>query len=272
MVFSKHTTYTITSPNYSSRSGRAITGWIIHHNASTNGEYVLALMHTGDKQVSANYQIMSNGDIVGVVDESLRSWSVSNADWDGHSITFETENSTGAPNWGISSAARTAIAKVIADSSDRYGIPINSTTVRGHNQGSGQGDGGSYATACPGPSMDVAGIIVEANALKTSSSGGGSTPINNESGDIDMALFVQYRTALKSSGGKALDGAVFAIGPGVINYFGKEWSSGGPQAAAFYGGLHTGINDATFSRLLDANGISWSMMSKSVDTGVPVNA
>lgn len=177
MVFSKWTTYTITSPNYSSRNGREITGWIIHHNATTNGEYVLALMHTGDKQVSANYQIMDNGDTVGVVDEDLRSWSASNADWDGHSITFETENESGAPNWGISSAAQQAIARVIADSSERYGIPINSTTVRGHNQGSGQGDGGSYATACPGPSMNVAYIIELANSIKTA--GGGTTPIDN---------------------------------------------------------------------------------------------
>jgi len=150
MTFSDQTNRTITTPNQSSRSGRGIDCFIVHHMATTNGQQVEDMMRTGSKQVSATYIVRNDGTIVGVVPEELRAWSVSNADWDGHGISVETENQTGAPAWSISDAAIDAVARLIADTATRYGFPIDRSRVRGHSEGSGNGHGGSYATACPG--------------------------------------------------------------------------------------------------------------------------
>ena len=140
----------VSTPNKSSRNGRKITGWIIHHNAARDGSGVLEMMRTGSKQVSANYQVLENGDVWGVVPREERSWSASNADWDGSSLTFEIANNSGAPGWTISDRAYDRVARTIAEDAHWAGIPINRTTVRGHSEGSALGDGGSYSTACPG--------------------------------------------------------------------------------------------------------------------------
>jgi hypothetical protein len=181
----------ITTPNQSSRDGRKITGWIIHHNASTGGSYVLSLMQSGDKQVSANYQVMQDGEVVGVVARELRSWSASNSAWDGASLTFEIANNSGAPGWTISEGAYLSVARTIAEDAVWAGIPINRTTVRGHREGSALGDGGSYATACPG-GIDLDRLVTMANQIRSSGTAGlGVTPIEEE----DMPKAKLYRNA-----------------------------------------------------------------------------
>ena len=171
MSWSRHISRSITTPNRSSRGGLPVVEFIIHHNASLGGSYVLSLMQSGSKQVSANYQIMQDGEAVGVVPREDRSWSVSNSTWDGSAITFEIANNSGAPGWTISDAAYVKVAKIIADDAAHFGIPINRTTVRGHREGSALGHGGSYATACPG-GIDLDRLVRMAQQFASSGTAG----------------------------------------------------------------------------------------------------
>ncbi len=134
---------------YSKRAG-GVDRIIIHHCASTSLSGVLAMMSSGSREVSANYVIGNSGEIVGVVPEESRAWTSSSASWDGRAITFEIVNETGAPDWRISDSAFTAVAKMLADISRRYGIELSRATVITHQELYNI-HGASYETACPGP-------------------------------------------------------------------------------------------------------------------------
>lgn len=150
MTFSKLITGTSgNADQFSSRPGK-IDRIIIHHCASTSLETVLKMMSTGSREVSANYVIGNDGEIIGVVPEESRAWTSGSAAWDGRAITFEVVNETGAPDWRISDKAMDALARMLADISDRYDIELSRTTVITHQE-LHTIHGASYPTACPGP-------------------------------------------------------------------------------------------------------------------------
>ncbi len=162
-TFSGYTTRTITTPNQGSRGGSVPTYIVLHHMASTGFEGVLSSWRTGAKQGSANYAISNEGEIVGVVPEAYRSWSLSDAPWDSRSFTFEIENEASGGSWPVSAAAQEATAKVVADLSRRYGIPLDRSRVLGHREVYTR-HGGSYATACPG-GLNMDWIVARARQL-----------------------------------------------------------------------------------------------------------
>lgn len=171
MTFSGLISRSITTPNRSSRNGRRIDHVVLHHGATTNGQWMEDIMRTGSKEVSANYVQRSNGDLIGVVPEESRSWSLSSAEWDGRSITVETENES-ANGWTISAAASEKLARLVVDVAGRYGFPINRDTVLGHREVHSR-HGASYATACPG-GLDLDWIV--ARAQQVQAGGGGALP------------------------------------------------------------------------------------------------
>lgn len=222
MSWSRHISRSITTPNRSSRSGRPVVEFIIHHNASMGGSYVLGLMRTGLKQVSANYQIMQDGEAVGVVPREERSWSASNADWDGSAITFEIANNSGGPGWTISNEAYHTVARIIADDAAHFGIPINRTTVRGHREGSALGHGGSYATACPGGiNLDL--LTELAQQYSAGTAGGGNTPIEEDDMFTDEDRARQMRIENELNNTKA---GIWTGGSGLIDGKAKKFNYG----------------------------------------------
>jgi peptidoglycan hydrolase-like protein with peptidoglycan-binding domain len=179
MVFSSLTQRQAISRQSSSRSGTKITSIILHHQASTNYEGVIGMMVSGSRQVSSNYVIGNEGQIVGVVPEELRAWtSGSSSDggkgaaWDRKSITFEIENSSLGGSWPVSSTAHEATAKVVADIARRYGIKLSRETVVGHRE-LWTKFGASYPTACPG-GLNMDWIVKRANQILAD---GGTTPV-----------------------------------------------------------------------------------------------
>lgn len=166
-MFSPLTDRVVSSPQRSSRQGATIDTMLWHHQAGTDSEGVLRAMASGSRQVSANYVITNEGEIVGVVDEGDRAWtsgspydSGKGAAWDRRSITVEVENQSLAPDYRISPAAAEACAKLAADLYDRRGIKLDRSHHLGHRE-LWEKYQASYPTVCPG-GLSVSAIVERA--------------------------------------------------------------------------------------------------------------
>jgi len=155
-------------PKSSSRHGSDIERVIVHHWAGKNGG-IERLVQSSD-EASANYLILTAGELIGSVPEEERAWTSSSASADRPSITFEVQNETLAPHWRVSDEAINTLTRTIADIADRYGWPSTKGRVVGHRD--------FAATACPGPylypRLDV--IAAAAQALRRRGSAPGPAP------------------------------------------------------------------------------------------------
>ncbi|WNM67997.1 endolysin [Microbacterium phage SirVictor] len=171
MVFSPLTARTVAHHGKHRGSDPKKTRIIVHHWAGTSGGDTALMKPKGQNSrgdVSASYILYNDGTLVGQVPEELSPWTTGSADWG--SVTVETQNKRGAPNWDIDSRAKEKLAQLMADLSDRYGwgeLRLG-TNVRMHRE--------FNATACPGPDMvaSLPSIVARANQLRKG--GGGSTP------------------------------------------------------------------------------------------------
>ncbi len=142
---------------------------VIHHWAGTSGGDAHLMNPNSD--ASASYILYGSGELVGQVPEELRPWTTGPTG-DAGSVTVETQNSTGAPEWKVSDAAVEKLAQLAADLSNRYGWgPLNRTNVRGHRE--------FGSTACPGPYLypRLDAIVARANQIR-----GGQAPTPAPSG------------------------------------------------------------------------------------------
>ena len=150
MTFSPVTTSTSGNDGQYGERGSGVDMFVVHHAATTSLSGVLSMMSSGSREVSANYVVKDNN-IVGVVPEEYRSWSLGSAAFDGRAITVETCNSAAgdASGWPISEESYVSLARLIADCSKRYGFPLDRNHVIGHREVYSR-YGASYSTACPG--------------------------------------------------------------------------------------------------------------------------
>jgi peptidoglycan hydrolase-like protein with peptidoglycan-binding domain len=167
MTFSGHISETsgVAARNYATgRAGTAVDRIVLHHQASTNSNVTLGMMSSGSRQVSANYVIRGNGRAVGVVHEEHTPFTNGNLAWNRRSITFEIENSAGAPSWSVSPAAHEITAQIVADVARRYGWgSVDRNRVVVHKELYAR-YGVGYATACPG-GLDANWIVARANEI-----------------------------------------------------------------------------------------------------------
>lgn len=168
---------------FSSRAGSPIVRVLPHHHAATGLAGLNRLTDPG-QQASANYIIMSNGQIFGQVPEEYRAWTSGSHEADAPSITFEIQNSGGQINgndndsgsWLISSAAYNSVVRLIADIAKRYKWGgVGAYNVRGHRE--------FFPTACPGgylwsklPAIRAAAHGQATNTLVVSNVPGPKTP------------------------------------------------------------------------------------------------
>lgn len=132
-----------------------ISGFGIHHNAGVNayGQATAA-----GREVSANYWITNEGDILPNVNEEYRAFTSGSAGYpagaaaDHRNITVEVSNSPEGVRkgtWAISDAAMEALARLIGDVYRRYKLgPVK----RGGSKGIGV-HRDWVPTECPGPYM-----------------------------------------------------------------------------------------------------------------------
>lgn len=151
MTFSNLISGTVPHHNkFSNRNGQAIVRVLPHHHAAVSNAGLNRLTDP-NQQASANYIIMTNGQIFGQVPEEFRAWTSGSFEADAPSITFEIQNQSGQINgndndpgsWVISTAAWMASINLIADIARRYGWgAVAAGNVRGHRE--------FFQTACPG--------------------------------------------------------------------------------------------------------------------------
>lgn len=131
-----------------SRNGRKVSRFIVHHAATTSLSALLADFAPGGREVSANYALGPNGELILTVDEDRSAWT--SASWfDDIAVTIEVCNSQAGGTWPFSDKTFDKLARLIADVSLRYGFPINDDTVLTHQE-LWIRYGESYPTACPG--------------------------------------------------------------------------------------------------------------------------
>lgn len=171
--------------NRQSKRKSKISGFTIHHHAGVNA---MGEATRPGRQVSANYWISNEGDIIPQIDETMRAWTTGHANYpagaasDHRNITVEVSNSpegVRTKSWAISTAAETALIRLIADVFKRHGLgPIR----RGTSSGLGV-HRDFVSTSCPGPWImeRLPSIISRGNQILS-----GSTTIPKEEGILDM--------------------------------------------------------------------------------------
>ena len=174
MTFSKQTNQVRIS-NQSSPRNSTIDTFLIHHQAGTSDDAVIAAMISGSRGVSANYTISNEGRITCVVEEERRAWTSGSAyddgrgaAWDHRAVTVEIENESAGGAWPISAKALDAAARLLRDVRSRYTI----RHVLGHSD-LWERYRASYPTFCPGPDT-VAKIVALVQGGNTTA---GDTPI-----------------------------------------------------------------------------------------------
>ncbi len=211
------------SANKSPRQGK-VRLFIVHHMASTQSAASARsrFMGSNDRSVSPNYQVNADGSVYEIVPpDHYRAWTTGAVDH--QAVTCETQNTSGAPSWGISHASMEAIAHLVAWASKRYGFPIqrgrvtgttNANVVEvpgvvGHNETPA---GRRTSTACPGPSMDINWIIARAQQIAGASGGPATTPTPRPSTpgqlDVDGDLGVATIRRLQEVLGTPVDGKI----------------------------------------------------------------
>lgn len=209
------------SPNRSPRQGR-VQLFIVHHYAGTQDpESAWKRFNApNDRSVSPNYQVNADGSVFEVVPpDRFRAWTTGTIDH--QSVTCETQNTTGAPSWGISRESHEAIAHLIAWASRRYGFPIQRGAVADGNRVTVPGvvghretpAGKATGTACPGPSMNLDWLVERARQIANGEDDMGTLD-NTEDNYQTFARFLQR--ALKFDVRTDGLGADWKLGPTIF--------------------------------------------------------
>lgn len=163
--------YTAAS-EYGSRQGEQIDTLQIHHATMTSLSGLIGLMQPGGRTVSANGALGTDGHLVEVVPLDKRPFT-SATGYDRRSLTVEVCNTSLSPSWGISEECRLRLARLAVQ---MYRKGLLGSLTRNHIIGHYEVPG-TYATACPGPDMNLDRIVAYARAMNSSTAGEELTPI-----------------------------------------------------------------------------------------------
>lgn len=136
-------------------AGVKVDRFIIHHQGSTNDDEAY-FKTKNDRGSCPTWQVKKDGSVVEFIPPSMKPSSTGS--WNDRSVAVETQNTSMSPDWGISAASHESIAKLVVWASKQFGFPIDRTHVIGHRET-------GAATACPGPSMNLDGIVKRAQEL-----------------------------------------------------------------------------------------------------------
>lgn len=122
-MFSKYvdSVFDFGNKNSNARTGK-ITKITPHHMAGVMSGVSCARMHYNSEDLSANYYIGVQGEIVGGVAEERRAWTSNSRENDYSAITIEVSNEVINGKWKISDAVYKSLVKLCADICERYNI------------------------------------------------------------------------------------------------------------------------------------------------------
>lgn len=157
-------------PLASARPKNASIDWfIIHHQGSTNDDEAY-FKRANERGSCPTWQVKTNGNVVEFIPPQMRPSSSGEAN--GRSVAVETQNTTMAPDWGISAESHEAIAQLVAWTFQQKtigGVPVNLKLDRDHIFGDREITAKTglpmRATLCPGPSMDMDRIVARAKQI-----------------------------------------------------------------------------------------------------------
>ena len=147
-------------------AGSVINRFIIHHTTNTGSDENY-FKSKNDRSSAPTWYVMADGSVIEIIDPAKRPSATGKANT--RSVAVETQNTSGAPSWGISDDSHEAIAQIVAWFHSTYhgktiggfpvDLPIDREHVIGHNEA------GVNATACPGPSMRLDWIVARAKEI-----------------------------------------------------------------------------------------------------------
>ena len=150
------------------RSGYSLRKITVHHMAGVmSAESCGNLWQNPNLVVSSNYGIGVSGEIMCYVDENNTSWC--DGDWVSNctSVTIETSNNGGAPDWPVSDESLDSLIKLCADISIRNGLGL---LVPGQNL---TWHSMYQPTTCPGDYLRARMQYIADEANKIIQGGGG---------------------------------------------------------------------------------------------------
>jgi hypothetical protein len=171
-----------TAPSeYATRGGTRVDVLQIHHATTTSFGGLRSLMSPGGRMVSANGAMSNDGHLQEVVPAAFRAFT-SATPFDRRSFTVEVCNTTLDPHWGVSDACHERLAQLAADMHFELGMPLDRAHIIGHREVPG-----TYATACPGPSMNLDRIVQRAREIVE----GEDMPTAREIADVLLGTMVE---------------------------------------------------------------------------------
>lgn len=132
---------------------------IVHHTGTTQDQlYYFSIAN--DRSSCPTFYVRPDGSVFEMIRPGAKPASTG-SQWNWRSIAFELLDETGEPNWLIPELARQAVARFIAalaeyDGRDYDGVPVEFAIDRAHVIGHNEALPG---TICPGPDMDLDGIV-----------------------------------------------------------------------------------------------------------------
>lgn len=183
-----------------SRNGNDIIGIIPHHAAGFDARAYVAYANSRDSHPT--YHIQQSGNLAGIVHPNRRPFSTANA-IDQRVVTYEIDNSTGAPDWRVTDASIEALivsARHHYRQSPRYGNGVALNDPSRVQREFVVGYHGQYVgTECPGPYVRgmLSEIVSEINA--------GASPAPKIGGNIMARIVtsVEGHAYLQTENGRA---------------------------------------------------------------------
>jgi murein DD-endopeptidase MepM/ murein hydrolase activator NlpD len=145
---------------------------IIHHTGTT-ADQLDYFSYQNDRSSCPTWYVRPDGSRIELIRPGHKPASTG-PDWNCRSVAWEVLDETGDPTWLIPENARRAVAEDIAwlaefDGKELDGVPVDFKIDAEHVIGHSTALPGS--TICPGPDMDIPGIIAMAQAIYDENNG-----------------------------------------------------------------------------------------------------
>lgn len=177
---------------YSRIASRPVSKVIVHHmaNGASNITCETLLKVAKKRTGSWTYTVMTDGEIVQWLPESVAPWTTSSYDADIDAITIEVENCKGAPSWEISAKAYRSLVRLLSDICNRNPGLSNGLRFDGTKKGSNIHFHEWYAnTNCPG--QYIKGLVQSGSLIDDVNDALAETRMQGKVVEVNMPVYTE---------------------------------------------------------------------------------